>query len=166
MPLLLPGKKFPKASDAAALVAGLLLPLAFSPFDFYPLAVIAPAILFLLWHGATPGRAAWRGFLFGLGMFGLGVSWIYVSMHRFGNMPMPLAGFATVLFVSGMSLYLGTCGWLQARFFPERATWHRVLEKTAPATNRTCRDKVTSRSRTTLSRNPPRAWACCQSDAC
>ncbi len=120
-------QRFPKGSDAVALAAGLLLPLAFAPFDFYPLAFIAPAILFLLWRGTTPGRAAWRGFLFGIGMFGLGVSWVYVSMHRFGNMPMPLAGLATVLFVAGMSLYPAVYGWLQARFFPERATWHRVL---------------------------------------
>ncbi|HSD96898.1 MAG TPA: apolipoprotein N-acyltransferase, partial [Sulfuricaulis sp.] len=64
----------------AAFVAGLLLPLAFSPFDLFPLAVLSPALLFVLWSDPSPGRAAFRGFLYGAGMFGLGVSWVYVSM--------------------------------------------------------------------------------------
>jgi hypothetical protein len=38
--------------------------------DLFPLAVLSPAGLFLLWHDATPGRAAVRGFLYGLGLFG------------------------------------------------------------------------------------------------
>src|SRR3989344_5525059 len=82
-----------------ALGAGALLPLAFAPFDFFPLAFLLPALLFLLWLDATPTRAAWRGFLFGLGMFGVGVSWVYVSLHDFGHMPAPLAALAIFLFV-------------------------------------------------------------------
>ncbi len=117
----------PAWADAAACVAGALLPLAFSPFDLFPLAVLAPALLFVLWHDASPRRAAWRGFLFGLGMFGVGVSWVYVSMHNFGNMPAPLAGFAVFLFVAGLSLYPALLGWLQARFFPQPGAWHAVI---------------------------------------
>jgi len=103
-------------ADIAALIGGLLLPLAFSPFNLFPLAVFSPALLFVLWRHASPGRAAWRGFLYGVGMFGLGVSWVYVSMHHYGNMPAPLAGLATFLFVAGLSLYPSAAGWLQARF--------------------------------------------------
>lgn len=111
----------------AAGVAGLLLPLAFSPFDLFPLAVLSPALLFVLWHEASPGRAAFRGFLFGLGMFGVGVSWVYVSMHHYGNMPAPLAGLAVFLFVAGLSLYPALLGWLQARLFPKPGLWHPVF---------------------------------------
>lgn len=117
----------PAWADPAAAVAGALLPLAFSPFDLFPLAVFAPALLFMLWHGASPGRAAWRGFLFGLGLFGVGVSWVYVSMHYYGNMPAPLAGFAVLLFVAGLSLYPALLGWLQARLFPNPGVWHPVV---------------------------------------
>ncbi|MEW6332424.1 MAG: apolipoprotein N-acyltransferase, partial [Pseudomonadota bacterium] len=92
-----------------------------------PLAVLAPALLFILWHGASPGRAAWRGFVFGLGLFGVGVSWVYVSLHNFGNMPAPLAGFAVFLFVAGLSLYPALLGWLQARFFPQAGAWWTTL---------------------------------------
>lgn len=111
----------------AALAAGLLLPPAFAPFGLFPLAVLSPALLFVSWFNASPGRAAVRGFLFGMGMFGLGVSWVYVSMHNFGNMPAPLAGFAVVLFVAGLSLYFAALGWLQARFFRERGFSHVIL---------------------------------------
>ena len=117
----------PAWADVAAAGAGLSLPLAFSPFDLFPLAILAPALLFALWRGISPGRCAWRGFLFGLGMFGLGVSWVYVSMHRFGNMPAPLAGFAVFLFVAGLSLYPALLGWLQARLFPKPGPWYAVL---------------------------------------
>jgi apolipoprotein N-acyltransferase len=117
----------PAWADAAACVAGALLPLAFSPFDLFPLAILAPALLFVLWRDASPRRAAWRGFVFGLGMFGVGVSWVYVSLHNFGNMLAPLAGFAVFLFVAGLSLYPALLGWLQARLFPQPGAWHSVI---------------------------------------
>ncbi len=124
-------RKLPRLSpawaDVAAFVAGSLLPLAFSPFDLFPLAVFSPALLFVLWLEASPGRAVFRGFLFGLGMFGIGVSWVYVSMHNFGNMPAPLAGFAVLLFVTGLSLYPAALGWVQARLFPERGALRWII---------------------------------------
>ena len=114
-------------ADAGAFVAGSSLPFAFSPFELFPLAVVAPALLFLVWQAVSPGRAAFRGFLFGLGMFGVGVSWVYVSMHHYGNMPAPLAGFAVLLFVAGLSIYPALVGWVQGRFFPNPGAWHYIL---------------------------------------
>ncbi|MBI3896665.1 MAG: apolipoprotein N-acyltransferase [Gammaproteobacteria bacterium] len=105
-----------RQADALALLAGLLTPLAFAPFGLFPLAAIAPAILFATWQVAGTGRAAWRGFLYGCGCFGVGVSWVYVSLHTYGHMSPPLAGVAVLLFVAGMSLYPAIVGLLQARF--------------------------------------------------
>ena len=71
-----------------ALAAGLLCVLAFAPFELPVLALLCLALLFSLWAGTErPRRAAWLGFLFGLGLFGGGVSWVYVSLHTFGGMP-------------------------------------------------------------------------------
>ncbi len=117
--------------DLAILVAGALLPLAFSPLELFPLAVVSPAILFYFWQRVTPASAAWRGFLFGLGMFGVGVSWVYVSMHNFGNMPASLAAFATLLFVAILAAYPALLGFLQARFFRRNGFGHLIL--TLPA---------------------------------
>ncbi len=110
-----------------ALLSGASLPLAFAPFDLYPVAYLAPAILFAGWIDARPSRAAWRGFLFGLGMFGIGVSWVYVSLHDYGNMPGPLAGLAVLLFVAFLASFPAAVGWLQGRLVRGHGTLHLVL---------------------------------------
>lgn len=90
--------------------------LAFSPFDLLPLALVALAVLAHLWITARSARAAAGfGFVFGLGMFLAGVSWVYVSLHRFGAMPAPLAAFATLGFCVILALYPALAGWAQAK---------------------------------------------------
>jgi apolipoprotein N-acyltransferase len=44
-----------------------------------------------------------------------GVSWLYVALHRYGGMPMPLAAFAILLFCAAMALFAGLAGALFAR---------------------------------------------------
>jgi len=87
-----------------ALFAGASLPAAFAPFDIWPLAVLAPAALLLLvWQ--LPARAAMlRGWWFGSGMFGTGVSWVYVSIHDYGSAPVALAALLTLIFCAGLAL--------------------------------------------------------------
>ena len=104
--------------DAIVLAGGAALVLSYAPFAFYPLAFIFPAILFYFWSKATSARAAWLGFLFGLGMFGAGASWVYVSIHEFGFMPAPLAALLVFLFVVYLALFPALAGWLQARALP------------------------------------------------
>lgn len=111
----------------AALGAGAALPLAFAPFDLFPLAFLVPALLFHLWRDGSAARAAWRGFLFGLGMFGVGVSWVYVSLHNFGHMPAPLAALATFLFVVVLASYPALLGFVQARWLDRRRSSHALL---------------------------------------
>jgi len=99
-----------------ALVAGAILPLAFAPFYFFPLALVSPAILFYLWRDSDTRVSAWLGFAYGFGAFGVGVSWVYVTMNVFGRMAPPLAALSTLLFVSGLALFYALLGYLQARF--------------------------------------------------
>ncbi len=101
-------------ASLAALLAGAALPLAFAPVDLFPLAYLAPAILFLLLDGVTPGRGARLGFAFGLGMFGVGVSWVYVAIHYFGDTNVVLSALMTALFVSVLALYPAGLGALAA----------------------------------------------------
>jgi apolipoprotein N-acyltransferase len=93
-----------------------LLVLAFAPFKWRVLGIAAPTILFFLWLDSSPGRAFWRGYLFGLGLFGFGVSWIYNSIHAFGDAPMALAALITALFVMFMALFPALTGYLANRF--------------------------------------------------
>jgi apolipoprotein N-acyltransferase len=100
-----------------SLIAGSLLPLAFAPFEFYPLAIICPAVLLWLWLHGTTKQAFWRGYLFGLGFFGVGVSWVYISIHQFGGANIALAFFITALMIGFLALFPATQGYLLTRFF-------------------------------------------------
>src|SRR3954471_4845310 len=98
-----------------AFLAGAATVLAFAPVGLYPVAFLSFAVLNHLWQAAPPRRAFWLGFAFGMGVFGAGVSWVYVSLSVFGGMPAPLAGIATLGFCALLSLFTGFAGWLQAR---------------------------------------------------
>ncbi len=99
-----------RARDLLALAAGAALAFAFAPWGLWPLAIASPAVLFLLWQDCTRRRAAWRGWLFGVGLWGAGVYWIYHSLHLFGAAVAPLAGALTVLFVLALALIPAVLG--------------------------------------------------------
>ncbi len=99
-----------------ALLAGAALPLAFSPFHFFPLALVSLAVLFWLWLGCSAKRAALRGGLFGLGLYGVGVSWVFVSIYTYGGVSLPLSVFLTALFIAFMALFPALLGYVLGRF--------------------------------------------------
>jgi apolipoprotein N-acyltransferase len=106
-----------KNDNLWAFCAGLVCVFGFAPFGIFPIPVLALAVLFALWQrAATPRNAAWLGFAFGLGLFGAGISWIYVALHEYGDMPMLLALPATALFVAFLALFTALAGYVQARF--------------------------------------------------
>jgi len=102
--------------DGYALLAGLALPFSFAPFKFYPLALIAPISLFGTWFNASPARACWRGWLFGMGMFGIGVSWIHESF-QFSHIGLPVAIVLTVLLIAFLAVFPAVLGLLTTRSF-------------------------------------------------
>ncbi len=89
-----------------AFLAGAVGVFAFAPFYAWPVALISLAPLFWLWHIAPNAkRAAAFAFVWGLGLFLAGVSWLYVALHVYGNMPAPLAALAIFLFCVYLSLF-------------------------------------------------------------
>lgn len=100
-----------------ALVAGALLPLSMAPFHFWILGPLALALYFWVLL-ETPGRGLLAGWLFGLGLYGVGTSWIYVSIHDHGGASPGLAGFLVVLFASGLALFAMLKAWFFVRFKP------------------------------------------------
>lgn len=85
--------------------------LGFAPFYFYPASILSLVGLFYYWHQAsTPKQAAIDGFIYGLGLFGTGIYWIYISLHDFGNMPALMAGFSTFVLCAFMALFMAVVG--------------------------------------------------------
>ena len=109
-----PPERWP--SRVLALAAGVATVFAFAPFALSGIALIALAALFFMWQRATPREAAVLGYGFGLGMFGTGVSWIYIALHTFGDMPAPLAAIGIAAFCAFLALYPALTGWVATRF--------------------------------------------------
>ncbi len=97
--------------------AGALVTLSLAPFDFWPAGIISCAIYAFLLCTCSLREAVWRSWLFGLGLFGSGVSWVYVSIHVYGGAGVVLASFLTVLFCAGLAvLFQVSFGWFYVRF--------------------------------------------------
>ena len=90
--------------DAIAVVAGAQLPLAFAPMAWWPFGLLAPALLYWACLSASPRRGAWRGALFGIASFGIGVSWIHESF-QFSHIGLPIALVATGAFVVFLAVF-------------------------------------------------------------
>ncbi|RLA19784.1 MAG: apolipoprotein N-acyltransferase [Gammaproteobacteria bacterium] len=113
--------------DFIALFAGALLPLAFSPYDFIPLAFISLALLFYCWLDTTASgkRLFLRGFLFGVGLFGFGISWIFVSIHQYGGASILVASIMTAALASGLALFPALVG-LMISYFSSTSVLFRL----------------------------------------
>ena len=109
------------------LFAGALTSFAFSPYDVYPLAVLGPAVLLIIWRKAGPGRAFYSGYLFGLGLFGVGVNWIHISINLFGGVNFIGAMALTFLFVAFISLYPALVGYSSRRFFSRCSSFNYLV---------------------------------------
>ncbi|ABM61665.1 apolipoprotein N-acyltransferase [Halorhodospira halophila] len=94
-----------RAGVLAAGLAGGLLPLALAPLGWAVLAVLSPAVLFAVAALAPRRRALQAGYAFGLGQFGVGVSWVFVSINDYGGAGPVLSGGVTVLFVAFLALF-------------------------------------------------------------
>lgn len=102
-----------------ALLAGAALVLAFAPIGFYPLAFLSPAILLFLWSKGSIKENALLGFLFGLGFFALGASWVFISIHQYGNASSLLAGLITFLFIITLALFFTLFAAVFTYIFPK-----------------------------------------------
>ena len=85
--------------------AGIFLPLGFAPFHLPGLSILSIAFFYALLKHKTIKQACSVGFFYGLGFFGMGVSWVYVSIHDYGHLNPLLSGVITLLFLMYLSLF-------------------------------------------------------------
>jgi len=95
------------------LILGAIGVLGFAPFYFYPANILSLIGLFYFWHlNSSPKQAALDGFIYGLGLFGGGIYWIYISLNEFGGMPSMAAGVLTIILCAFMALFPALVGML------------------------------------------------------
>ena len=104
-----------KIWELLTFTSGILLSLAFAPFDYAYLAILSLTILFSSWENISPKRALLRGYLFGLGMFGVGVSWVYVSVHDYGGASVLISIIITLAFVGFWAIFPALAGYLTCK---------------------------------------------------
>lgn len=81
-----------------ALLVGAFTPLFLAPFNIWPLAFVCIGCFYLGLKDLSVKQAIVRSWFFGTGTYLSGVSWIYVSIHTFGNAPIWLAAGLTIVF--------------------------------------------------------------------
>jgi apolipoprotein N-acyltransferase len=107
-----------------ALALGALFILGLAPFAVWPAIPLSIGGFYALLRSTdnTPKSSFAIGWCYGLGFFGVGASWVYVSINVYGGASAVLAALLTVLFCGGLALLPGGQALVFQRWFNRRAT--------------------------------------------
>jgi apolipoprotein N-acyltransferase len=93
-----------------ALLFGAAYPLGLAPLGWWPVLLASVAGLLWLLDGQSNNTAFRVAYVYGVGLFGVGASWVHVSIHQFGHAPLPLSILLTLLFVLFLALFKALIG--------------------------------------------------------
>jgi len=91
---------------------------AFAPFEYWPISFVSLGLFFYLTQSLTPKPAFIAGLAFGYGLYGVGVSWVYVSLATYGGMPLWMGIIAVLGFSGLLALFIAVTLALASRLFP------------------------------------------------
>jgi apolipoprotein N-acyltransferase len=100
-----------------SLCAGCAFPLSLAPFELSAVSILSLFALLSCLQDVDVRTATWRAYLFGLGMYCVGISWVYVSIHEYGGASVWLSVILVMLFVGFLALISAGQGYLYGRFF-------------------------------------------------
>jgi len=92
-------------------------PVTGQPHGWLQVATLACLVWLLTECAGRAGKGFWLGWLFALGWLGGTFWWLFISMHRYGGMPAPLAALAVLALAGALGLYYGVAAAVFARFF-------------------------------------------------
>ena len=120
--------KHRRQGDLLATLAGGIAVFSFSPFNIWPVMACSVGVLFTVLNEQPMRTVARRSWLFGAGLFGAGISWVYVSIHSFGGASAPMAAGLTLVFVSLLSaVFVVPAGMVYAHLAQRQRLWKKVL---------------------------------------
>lgn len=90
-----------------AAILGLLFALGFAPNDLWFISILSLTFLYFLIGDSNKKELFLIGYSFGLGLWSVGISWLYVSIYFYGNIGFIASTFLTVLFIGIISIYSG-----------------------------------------------------------
>ncbi len=118
----------PQKTHFIAFLLGALGVFSFAPFSFSPVILVSITGLFYLWLTAkTTYESIKSGLWFGLGFFGLGVSWLFSSLYIYSNVLLPVAIVMTFLFVLFLALFIALGGGVAGYFKQQQSTGFLVV---------------------------------------
>lgn len=101
------------------ILAGAANTLAYAPYTLWWLPLITLVLLSgCLQFSRTPKQAALFGFSYGLGWFGVGISWVHVSIDQFGGLPLIASLALMALLVAYLALFPAFAAWLSRKLQP------------------------------------------------
>jgi len=124
------------------MIAGAMQTLALAPFDYWILGPLSITLILVVTqalsnntiqssHSNALSKDSNRGFLygifFGLGLFGSGASWIYVSIHTYGSASPVLAAALTIVFVIFLSMQSALVFWLHFKLITKNYLTNALL---------------------------------------
>nr|WP_232365201.1 apolipoprotein N-acyltransferase [Salinimonas marina] len=112
-------------SAALLLLSGASLTLAYAPFLLWPVSLLGLMVAVRQLH-RRPDQGFKTGWLFGLGWFGAGISWVHVSIADFGGLPLAASIGLMVVLCSYLALYPALAFYLTKRLF-KPALWPLAL---------------------------------------
>lgn len=94
-----------------------MLTFSFAPFSFWWLMPLGMIGFVRLLNQVKRQQAFKLSFVFGLGWFGAGVSWVHVSIEQFGGLPLVGSLGLMILLCGYLALFPALFGYLLKRFF-------------------------------------------------
>lgn len=106
---------------------GAVTVLSFAPWQIFIFALLTPALLEAIIIRLNPWRAGLACLSYGLGFFGTGISWVFLSIHDYSDAPLWAGLGITTGFVLILSALLWIVGFAYRRLLPNPQPWQRIL---------------------------------------
>ena len=105
------------ARALCAATAGALAPLSLAPYKLWPCGLISIMVLIMTMRHCSGKFTTFLAFAYGLGLYGVGASWVYISISQFGSTSIALSLAMTAVFVAGLAICFSLPFYAYGRWF-------------------------------------------------